>query len=48
MINKDLRKFLDQPKGTAVKMLEEMGELIYSYAAECFGVVEKRRKPPPI
>ncbi|KAJ8359243.1 hypothetical protein SKAU_G00157680 [Synaphobranchus kaupii] len=39
---------LERQGGSAVKKLERMGELIYSYGAECFGVVEKRKRTPPI
>lgn len=35
---------MGQLRGTAVKKLERMGDLIYNYGAERFGTAEKRKK----
>ena len=43
-IDTDISKLLGQLRGTAVKKLERMGDLIYSYGAERFGTAEKRKK----
>ena len=47
-VNTDLILLLEQLGGTAVKKLERLGDLIYSYGAERFGVADKRRSTPSI
>ncbi|KAK0136753.1 Retrovirus-related Pol polyprotein from type-2 retrotransposable element R2DM [Merluccius polli] len=47
-VNTDLILLLEQLGGTAVKKLERLGDLIYSYGAERFGVADKRRSIPSI
>ena len=47
-INNDLTKILEQQVGTAEKKLERMGDIIYHYGEERFGVNERRSgKTPP-
>lgn len=47
-INNDLTKILEQQVGTAEKKLERMGDMIYHYGEERFGVNERRSgKTPP-
>lgn len=41
-INNDLRKILEQQTGTAEKKLERMGDIIYCYGEERFGVAIRR------
>lgn len=41
-INNDLRKILEQQTGTAEKKLERMGDIIYCYGEERFGVTIRR------
>lgn len=43
-IDTDISKLLGQLRGTAIKKHERMGDLIYSYGAEHFGIAEKRKK----
>ena len=43
-INTDISKLLEQLRGTAIKKLEKMGEMIYSYGAEHFGITEEMKK----
>ncbi len=40
----DISNLLGQLRGTAVKKLERLGDLIYNYGAERFGMAEKRKK----
>lgn len=48
-VNTDLAKSLEQLKGTAEKKLESMGNLIYQYGVERFGVKEhKSRDQVPV
>ena len=44
VVNSDLVSILGRPKGTAESKLEKMGDIIYSYGKERFGIVEKRTK----
>ncbi|CAB1436094.1 unnamed protein product [Pleuronectes platessa] len=47
-IKKDLTKILEQQVGTAEKKLERMGDIIYHYGEERFGVNKRRSgKTPP-
>ena len=43
-INSDLVRVLGKLKGSAESKLEKMGDLIYDYGKERFGVFEKRKK----
>ncbi len=43
-IDTDISNLLGQLRGTVVKKLEWMGDLIYNYGAERFGTAEKRKK----
>lgn len=45
-VNTDLCRLLDQLKGPVGRKFDKMGELIYNYGAERFGVVEKSWNPP--
>ena len=46
-INNDLIKILEQQVGTAEKKLEKMGDIIYHYGEERFGVNERRSGKAP-
>ncbi|KAI5086482.1 hypothetical protein C0J45_23354, partial [Silurus meridionalis] len=46
--NTDLCNMLEAIRGTALKKLERMGDLIYAYGVEQFGVVEDKRATPSI
>ena len=46
-INQDLSSLLEQLKGTAIRKLERMGDLIYNYGAQHFGVGGKKEKTLP-
>lgn len=41
-VNNDLTKILEQQVGTATVKLESMGDIIYHYGVELFGVQQKR------
>lgn len=41
-VNHKLTKFLEQLEGTADEKLERMGDIIYHYGEECFGVNIRR------
>ena len=43
-VNSDLVSILGQLKRTAESKLEKMGDIIYSYGKERFGIFEKRTK----
>ncbi|KAK0145224.1 hypothetical protein N1851_015879 [Merluccius polli] len=43
-VKSDLVSILGQLKGTAESKLEKMGDIIYSYGKERFGIIEKRAK----
>ncbi|KAL6460670.1 hypothetical protein MHYP_G00306360 [Metynnis hypsauchen] len=50
MVNDDLCRSLEQLRGTAEKKLENMGNIIYEYGAEHFGVLQPkvaRQAPSP-
>lgn len=47
-VNTDLCNILEGMKGTTMKKLEGMGNLIYAYGAERFGVAEGKRSAPSI
>ncbi|KAL0199484.1 hypothetical protein M9458_008024, partial [Cirrhinus mrigala] len=46
-IDTDISNLLGQLRGTVVRKLERMGDLIYNYGVERFGMVEKRKKTSP-
>jgi len=46
-IDTDISNLWGQLMGSAVKKLERMGDLIYNYGTQCFGMAEKRKKPSP-
>lgn len=46
-INADLTNILGRLRGTVDKKLEKMGDLIYSYGAERFGLKQPRKKETP-
>lgn len=48
-LNSDLTQSLKQVRGTVEKKLEEMGNIIYQYGTECFGVLQSKvAKQAPI
>ena len=47
-VNTDLCNILEGIRGSTIKKLERMGNLIYAYGVEQFGVVEGKRSTPSI
>lgn len=47
MINTDLMNILGRIKGTVERRLKKMGDLIYSYGEERFGLIQPRIKETP-
>ena len=47
-VNTDLCNILEGIRGTTMKKLERMGDLIYAYGVEQFGVVEGKQATPSI
>ena len=47
-VNTDLCNILEGIRGSTMKKLERMGNLIYAYGAERFGVAEGKRPTPPV
>lgn len=47
-INTDLCNILEAVRGNTLKKLEVMGNLIYAYGTERFGVIEGKRSTPTI
>ena len=47
-VNADLCSILEGIRGTTLKKLEKMGDLMYAYGADKFGVVERKQATPAI